>query len=102
MTSGQTPAPPRDIMELAQLIHKLRGKSYVTRADRDTIRRAKLRIAFWACRNERLPITRENLSFVMGADAEEIISAYDRHMENKTGVKSAKTKKSENVFWDGA
>jgi hypothetical protein len=102
MTDGYTPSLPPDIMDLAQLIHRLRNKSYVTRAELETIKRAKLRIAFWACRNEKLPVTRENLAFVMGTDAGEIITAYDQYLENQVAEgKSGKEKKDGKEFWDG-
>jgi hypothetical protein len=74
---------PLDVLEAARLIRAMQDKSYMSRAERENLNRAKLRIAFWACRNENIVATRGNLSYVLGQDAAEIMGAYDRYLERE-------------------
>ena len=100
---------PEDIVAAGQLIRTLESKAVITRHDREAITKAKLRIAFWACGTENLPVSRDNLSFVLGPAARDIMSAYDRAMERereaavKTGAGKAAAKKgrSKPDFWGG-
>ncbi|MCC8179983.1 MAG: hypothetical protein LIP23_03605 [Planctomycetes bacterium] len=101
---------PADIMDAALLIKRLREKTYLSRAEREDMNRAKLKIAFWACRNENVVASRENLTYVLGADAAEIMGAYDRYLEredekSKTPAKKPdkdKKDKDSGNFWGGA
>lgn len=72
---------PEDILEAVSVIQELGNKTYRSRAESDNLNRAKLRVAFWACRSENVVASRENLAYILGADAREIIGAYDRYLE---------------------
>lgn len=75
------PEPPDDIMDAIQVIQDLRDKSYMSRMERENLNRAKLRIAYWVCRNENIVASRENLSYILGSDAGDIMRAYDKYLE---------------------
>ena len=68
-------------MEAVKLIRDLRDKTYLTRDDRENLNRAKLRVAYWACRSESIVASRENLAYVLGSDAADIMNAYDKYLE---------------------
>ena len=99
--------PPDDVLNAVKLIRKLRDKPYPTREDKIDLNRAKLRVAYWACRSESIVASRENLSYVLGEDAADIMGAYDRYLEaekNRPGDgKQGKTRrKIDTRFWGGS
>ncbi|MDR0362594.1 MAG: hypothetical protein LBJ46_07950 [Planctomycetota bacterium] len=83
------PGVPETISAASVLIKALENKTVVTRADREAINKAKLRIAFWACSVEKLPASRENLTYVLGPDAKEIMDSYDRYLIQDKPASSA-------------
>lgn len=101
---------PQDIHDAIKVIRDLRRKAVQSKAEKDNLNRAKLRIAFWACRQENIPSTRENLSYVLGADATEIMGAYDRYLEREDDKSSAakhmsdkdREAKDNDAFWKNA
>ncbi len=101
---------PQDVFDAVKIIHDLQDKAYKSRMDIDTLNRAKLRVAFWACRSENIVASRENLAYVLGGDAKEIMSAYDRYLERDEDAKGgkdkadkpAKGKKGTTGFWENA
>lgn len=68
-------------MDAVQYIRETQDKTYLTRQERENLNRAKLRIAFWACRTENVIASRENLAYILGNDAIDIMSAYDKYLE---------------------
>ncbi|MCC8190460.1 MAG: hypothetical protein LIP77_07475 [Planctomycetes bacterium] len=80
---------PDEIMEAVKAIRAMEGKVFLTRREREVLHRAKLRIAYWACRSEGVPTTRENLGYILGADAAEILAAYDRYVKQATSAAPA-------------
>lgn len=73
---------PNDILDAVKYLRELEGKTFLTRLERENLNRAKLRIAFWACRTENVVASRENLSYILGGDAAGIMSAYDKYLES--------------------
>lgn len=106
MTAGSN--IPEDIMDAVKLIRELRDKRYPTRDDRENLNRAKLRIAYWACRSESIVASRENLSYVLGSDALDIMKAYDKYLESDADRKKAAAERrkkrpgDKTQFWGGA
>lgn len=103
----QQPGIPEDVMEAARLIKALQDKTLLTRADKDRINQAKLKVAYWACGSESIPSSRENLSFVLGKDAQEIMTNYDKALAQEQGgkpesEKDRKDKKEKPGFWQNA
>ncbi len=100
---------PEDILEAVKLIKEAGTRTYLTRTDRENLNRAKLRVAFWACRMEGIMASRENLTYVLGADAAEIMGNYDKYLEregekSKTGKpgEDNKGRKGASGFWENA
>ncbi len=98
-----------DIMEAVRYIHQMRGKKYMTREEKEMLNRAKLRIAYWACRSEGIVASRDNLEYVMGADAFDIIKAYDKYLiteeeraQREKLARRKKQRKDSGKFWGGA
>ena len=104
--------PPDDILDAVRLIRRLREKNILTREEKIDVNRAKLRVAYWACRSESVIASRETLSYILGSDATEIMSQYDRYLErekekeNERGKDRDKQKRpgrqDKTTFWDGA
>lgn len=106
MTSANV---PEDILEAVQLIREAATRTYLTRTDKENLNRAKLRVAFWACRAEGIMASRENLSYVLGADATEIMNNYDKYLERTEEKEKEKAekdkrgaKKGSSGFWENA
>lgn len=109
-----SPDVPADILDSANLIQRLRLKTYLSRGEREAVNRAKLKIAFWACRNEDVSATRENLTYILGQDAAEIMGAYDKYLESESDrekreereradkAKAARRRKDGSKFWESA
>lgn len=98
---------PDDIMEAVKVIKELRLKTYLSRDEKETVNRAKLRIAYWACRTEEIVASRENLSYILGPDAIDIMQAYDKYIERSDKEKEAREKdrkrrKGGSQFWENA
>lgn len=81
MTTG--PNVPEDIMDAIALIRDMREKTYVSRLERENLNKAKLRVAYWVCRNENIVASRENLAYILGSDATDIMNAYDKYLEKE-------------------
>lgn len=101
---------PDDLMEAVKFIQSCKKKSYLTHEEKIDLNRAKLRIAYWACRSENIIASRENLSYVLGpVDAAEIMGAYERYLvteeeaakqKRRSGRKGGKD--PHGGFWEGA
>lgn len=99
--------PPDDVMEAVRVLRKLRDKQYPSREDLIDMNRAKLRIAYWACRSENVIASRENLAYVLGGDADDIMGAYDRYLESAKNKPDEKRdgkypRKIDTRFWGGS
>ncbi len=106
---------PDDILDAVRFIKEAEDQTLLTRTDKDNLNRAKLRIAFWACRSESVVPTRDNLVYVLGSDAPEIMGNYDRYLERESDRQKAedkaireraekrkKAKKGDSGFWENA
>ncbi|MCC8165469.1 MAG: hypothetical protein LIQ31_04825 [Planctomycetes bacterium] len=96
--------PPDDVVDAVKYIQNMRAKTYLSRDERENLNRAKLRVAYWACRSEGIIASRENLAYVLGSDAADIMKAYDKYLEAAKNAPpgKGKQKKQTGVFWDGA
>lgn len=92
---------PNDILEAVRVLRELKDKPYMSRLDRENLNRAKLRIAFWACRTENIVASRENISYIIGPDAPAIMGAYDKYLEREDGRPSTdrRKRKDSTEFW---
>lgn len=95
---------PDDIMDAVLFIREARGRDFLSRADRENLNRAKLRIAFWACRSENVMPSRETLTYILGPDAPEIMGNYDKYLEraDERDEAARRNKKDKDAFWGGA
>lgn len=104
MTTAQI--PPEDIMDSVKLIQKMRGKQYLTSAEKVDLNRAKLHVAYWACRAEGIIASRDNLAYVLGSDAAEIMGSYDKYLismeEKEKQDRERRSQKKDAGFWEGA
>lgn len=97
---------PDDVLGAAEYIRQIQEKPLLSRSEKDKINQAKLRIAYWALGSEKVPATRENLSYILGADAKEILANYDKSLEREKQERSAKfsresrDKGREGGFWE--
>lgn len=103
------PTLPSEVLEAVNFINATQDKKTLTRQDRDNLNRARLRVAYYACRSENIVATKENLSYVLGADAAEIMSSYDKFLENEEtrakelrAKEATKKKGQQSGFWEGA
>ena len=100
--------PPDDVLEAVRAIRRLRGKTYLSREEKIEMNRAKLRVAYWACRSEGIVASRESLTYILGVDGNEIMSHYERYLERekerKKGIppRGASGDGDGASFWDGA
>lgn len=95
---------PSDIHEAVKVIRTLQEKPYLSRLEKENLNRAKLRIAFWACRNENIVANRENLSYILGPDAANIMSAYDKYLQREDEKPADSTRPRRDggsEFWGG-
>ncbi|MDR3210631.1 MAG: hypothetical protein LBU79_01795 [Planctomycetota bacterium] len=83
----ETGDTPESVRNAGHLIKTLEKKPGLTTAERDLMKQAKLRVAFWSCQKEHIPPTRENLGYVLGNDATEIMDAYDNFINRDTQIK---------------
>lgn len=98
---------PDDLQDAMKFIQKCKMKKYLTQEEKTDLNRAKLRIAYWACRSENIVASRENLAYILGpADAAEIMGAYDKYLVTEEEAakrrKQARKKKDKGSFWGGA
>ncbi len=97
--------PPDDVLEAVKYIRRLREKTYLSREEKIDLNRAKLRVAYWACRSESIVATRETLGYILGGDAAEIMGHFDRYLEREKeeGKDEGKRQGGGGAgFWDGA
>ncbi len=95
--------PPGDIMSAALFIRSCRAKTFLTRAEKEAINRAKLKIAFWACRAENIASSRENLTYILGDDAKDIMEKFDKYLERGDDKDDSGKKKGDGTkFWENA
>lgn len=94
---------PNDILEAVRYLREMKDKAYLSRQERENINRAKLRIAYWSCRTENVAATRENLTYILGGDAADIMSAYDKYLERSDGKgRDGKGRQGDTgEFWGG-
>lgn len=105
MSSGST--PPDEVMDSVKLIQRLKGKTYLSREEKIDLNRAKLHVAYWACRSENIIASRENLAYVLGPDAGEIMGAYEKYLvtekekeeREREERKKRKARKDGTKFW---
>ncbi len=107
MSSGQT--PPEDIMDSVRLIQRMRSKPYLSPEEKVDLNRAKLHVAYWACRSEHIVASRDNLAYVLGSDAADIMGSYDKYLTTveeqerlEKERRQKKAKKDGGEFWEGA
>ncbi len=104
---------PDEVLDAVTLLRELGRKTYLSKPEREEINRAKLRIAFWACRSENVVASRENLTYVLGPDAPEIMGAYDQYLEREEDreareeaasreAAAKRKKKADGPFWKNA
>lgn len=97
---------PEDLVDAVKFIQGCKGKKFLTSEEKIDLNRAKLRVAYWACRSENIVATRENLAYILGpADAADIMQAYDKYLvtEDEAKRKKKQTKrKDKGTFWEGA
>ena len=106
------PGVPEDVLEAARFIKDLEGKPLLTRAEKDRLNQAKLKVAYWALGSEQIAASRENLTYVLGGDAKEIMANYDKSLEQEKenqekkpfqkGETRSDTKKKGSGFWEDA
>lgn len=101
--------PPDDVQDAVRLIRRLREKNYLSRDEKVEMNRAKLRVAYWACRSEGIVASRESLSYILGADGGDIMNHYDRYLEREKEQKQKGAARKipggsgdGSTFWDGA
>ena len=100
--------PPDDILDAVRLIKRLREKKFLSREEKIDINRAKLRVAYWACRSESIIASRDTLSYILGSDAPEIMGQYDRYLEREKEKEKDRSKQKrpgrqdKTTFWNGA
>ncbi len=103
-------APPEDVMDSVRLIQNLKGKTYLSREEKVELNRAKLHVAYWACRSENIVASRDNLAYVLGPDATEIMNSFDKYLisekdkeeREREERKKRKAKKDGTQFWGDA
>lgn len=98
---------PEDVADAANLIKALQAKPILTRAEKDKINQARLKVAYWALGSEQVAASRENLTYILGSDSKEIMSNYDKALEqekdkDKTGDTKRKEKGKDSGFWENA
>lgn len=103
------PTLPSEVLEAVNFINATQDKEKLTRQDRDNLNRARLRVAYYACRSENIMATKENLSYVLGSDAAEIMTSYDKFLENEEtrareirAREAARKRGQQPGFWEGA
>ena len=96
------PDIPEDIQNAGLLVKKLSNKPVLTRIEKENLQQAKLKVAFWACSIENIAPSRENLTYVLGADSKEIMEAFDKAMKERSGRSEKYNEKTNKDFWDGA
>jgi hypothetical protein len=97
--------PPEDVLDAVKVIRRLREKKYLTREEKIENNRAKLRVAYWACRSENIVASRETLVYILGSDGAEIMGHYERYLEREKAKADGKKKEGGgdgSAFWDGA
>jgi len=69
------PDVPETIQNATLLIRQILAKSVLTQQDREAIRKARLKVAFWACVTEKITPTHDNLVYILGSTAHEVIGS---------------------------
>ena len=94
------PDVPENIQNAALLIRRTLAKPLLTRLDHEAIHNARLKIVFWACAAENVTPTRDNLAYILGSDAAEVMAAYDQKLKNQKALDADVRPDSETAFWD--
>jgi len=94
------PDVPENIQNAALLIRRTLAKPILTRLDRETIHNARLKIVFWACAAENVAPTRDNLAYILGPDAQDVLAAYDQKVKDQKPLPPGVKPDSETSFWD--
>jgi len=94
------PDVPESIQNAAILVRHLLAKPLLTRQDRETLHNARLRIVFWACAAENVSPTRDNLAYILGPDATEVMAAYDKKLKDQKALDAGAASDSASAFWD--
>ena len=96
------PDVPENIQNAALLVRRLLAKPLLTRQDRETVHNARLKIVFWACAAENVTPTRDNLAYILGPDAAEVMAAYDQKIKEQKPVRRDSRPISDDgtAFWD--
>ena len=67
---------PPNIQELGRLVRRLQGQAIITAEERQWLNQARLQLAIWACREEKIIITRDNLAAILGPHAREALEFF--------------------------
>ena len=94
------PDVPETIQNAVLHIRRLLAKPVPTRMDMETIHNLRLKIVFWACAAENVAPTRDNLAYVLGPDAREVMAAYDRKLKDQKEHGVGPRPDTETGFWD--
>ena len=98
-----SPDAPESIQQATLLVRRLLAKPVLTRQDKETLHNTRLQIVFWACRAENILPTRDNLAYILGPDAAEVMAVYDRKIKEQKksrGTGFRPSPDSTSVFWD--
>ena len=104
----ETGGVPQDILDAVHIIRELKDKASISRQEKELLNRARLKVAFWACRSENVVASRENLTYVLGNDAAEIMNAYDKYLDKADNAKEDRDAGKPNrpsggtQFWENA
>lgn len=73
--SAIPPDLPDDIREAASAVRRLAALEKRTEREEADLNQARVKVAYYACRREGVPADWDNLSFILGSDAEAIAPA---------------------------
>ena len=86
---GPEPTPvPDDVKDAALVARTLEAKARRTREEEEAMNRARLKVAFWACRREGVYASWENLCHVLGPHADAIRPAYEQLLTEQDGTEA--------------
>jgi len=97
---------PPDIADAAFVIRELEAKPVRTASEEGNLNKARLRVAYWACRRAGVVPSRESLAFIMGPSAGSLLDRYDKELEEerarRQAPQSAPSRDSarQGQFWD--
>lgn len=69
---------PAHVRRYGSLIKRLKAKSYLTHSEQDLLCNAQYELALWACAQEHVSATIDNVSTILGPDAPRVMQWYYR------------------------